>query len=159
MNTAFFSNSKYLLRYDAYLKPTRIQSPYISHSYPNMLCRLFTHWSQDVREYLHRLLIFRIIMPYESKYALRNRSSLGLTALQQLLIDGYQEIALKKHIPLHFYSSSNLFIDEKQSNDYEDIGSELLQYLSEHQCSGVLEAQQQLLVSQFYVGMTLMSYL
>ena len=64
MNTAFFGNSKYLLRYDASVKPTRVQSPFINHSYPNMLCRLFTHWSQDVREYLHRLLVFRIIIPY-----------------------------------------------------------------------------------------------
>ena len=122
-----------------------------------MLCRLFVHWSQDVREYLHRLLVFRIIIPSFILVELSHRNSYGLTELQRLLICGYEEVVTKKP-PADYQGDSTIFGEERQDGSYESIGRDVLLYLTTHHSNEVLEAQRQAVTSHLYVGVMRMDH-
>lgn len=63
MNTVLFDNDRYIQRYS--IEMTRLEAGHRFFmqlpSVPNTLSRLFCHWSFNVREYVHRLLVFKII--------------------------------------------------------------------------------------------------
>lgn len=63
INTVLFKTDRYIQRFN--IEMTRLEAGH--HFYfqlppvPNMLSRLFCHWSFNVREYVHRLLVFKIM--------------------------------------------------------------------------------------------------
>ena len=56
VNTAVFGVSKYVARFDVTMPRRRNGREIV----PNLLCRLFVHWSRDVRGYLHQVLVWRV---------------------------------------------------------------------------------------------------
>ena len=119
INTVFFGNTKYIIRYDVSLSLTQ-QSKFSlkEDGYPNMLCRLFTHWSSDVRDYLHKLIVFRIM----------TRRKEGLTDLELLLIDTFAQAC--RECSYHF----DVFWDHDdyehaQLIDYELLGKTIVALL------------------------------
>ena len=56
MNTALFGAGKYVARFDV-AQPRRRNG---RERVPNLLVRLFVHWSREVRGYLHQVLVWRV---------------------------------------------------------------------------------------------------
>ena len=63
VNTALFDVAKYVARFDVAIPRRRSGREIV----PNLLCRLFVHWSRDVRGYLHQVLVWRVAIRWEMK--------------------------------------------------------------------------------------------
>ena len=136
VNTLFFGNPRYISRYDVSLSPQKTSKPrlYVA-DYPNMLCRLFTHWSSDVREYIHKLVLFRIILKFVLRESERFISRNGsFTDTQMELINAYVEASdggegEENAVWHHDYNQYDQIV-----YDYQALGRKIVELLSEH-CS------------------------
>ena len=134
VNTLFFGNPRYISRYDVSLSPQKASKPrlYVA-GYPNMLCRLFTHWSSDVREYIHKLVLFRIILKFvfceSGRFISRNGS---FTDTQMELINAYVEASdggegEENAVWHHDYNHYDEIV-----YDYQALGRKIVELLSEY---------------------------
>lgn len=119
---------------------------------PNNLCRLFCHWSFDVREYVHRLLVFKVIVPFVLKLGVICSDKAGLTPLETLLVRAYSIVMDRMGVNLFPQREDILFGYEEPPPNYEEVGRLLVEVLRKENGLEVLRNVQQELRNHSFVS-------
>ena len=113
INSLLFNNPVYFDRFniESYTSmQIKNQKVMGAHPFPNHLCQLFCHWSYTVIDYIHKLLVFKIINAYviflslslflsitislSLSHSLTHRNENTFTNLQNLLISSFEKAIL-----------------------------------------------------------------
>ena len=78
INTLLFDNSKYITRYGIDTISNRSSKALKLPTYPTLLARLFCHWGTNVCDYLHLLLVYRIILMYTQNHFIHHQKCIPL---------------------------------------------------------------------------------
>ena len=150
VNTVFFGNFKYIHRYTSSIDASLTQPR--SGSLPNALCRLFCHCSFDVREYVHRLLVYKVILPYVWGNGVICRDQSGLTELEKLLIRACRIVMDRMGIRLLPERDELLFDYGQPVLNYEEVGRSVIDVLARENGMELLNEAQQELQSHSFVS-------
>ena len=118
---------------------------------PNTLCRLFCHWSFDVREYIHRLLVFKVIVPWDMGIGVICSDKSGLTPLELLLVRAYQTVMDRMGVNLFPQREDILFGYDEPTPNYEEVGRMLVEVLRREKGLELLRDLQQGLQNHSFV--------
>ncbi len=150
MCTSFFNNLKYAHRYITSIDPSLTRRCGAAHV-PNTLCRLFCHWSFDVREYMHRLLVFKVIVPWDMGIGVICSDKSGLTPLELLLVRAYQTVMDRMGVNLFPQREDILFGYDEPTPNYEEVGRMLVEVLRREKGLELLRDLQQGLQNHSFV--------
>lgn len=104
-----------------------------------------------MREYVHRLLVYKVILPYAWGNGVICRDQSGLTELEKLLIRAYRIVMDRMGIRLLPERDELLFDYGQPVFNYEEVGRSIIDVLARENGMELLNEAQQELQSHSFV--------